>query len=462
MRSSPVWALIFICAQIARAGVLDTEPSSWTTVAVDPVSLTLDDDRGRYLDLAIDPGTSRAYVALYDENNGNLRLASYVGSGGDCGGGVWDCEDLDVSGDVGRYPSIDLYSAALTWKLGIAYEDVSNGDLKFYERVWSGFPLPGSWSARTVVIDSAVPGESSRGRFASLRYDSSGVPRIAAQTCDEYFVTCAVRYIRETGSGGNCGEDTVADEWQCDDIDDGLNVGSHISFDLDGDDTPYIAYFGGRYNDLSVAEEVGEGSGNCGPRTRWLCTTVDDTEGTTGRSASLDAWGSGVLHQVHVAYHSQTSSTEASLKYARYVGSGGSCAGGSWECSEIEETGSDDSMGLDLVAKLSTTAIAYMGSGDLRIAIAESPGNCGPLVFQDGVGWVPSWRCETLVAGSTSMLPGEGAALKIDGYGEPFVAYSQGQILTGSRGLRVAYPWVARDGFESGDTSGWSAVTGGE
>lgn len=206
---------------------------------------------------------------------------------------------------------------------------------------------------------------------------------------------------------------------------------------------------------------AGLASGNCGPMDSWQCTAVD-SEGSVGRFASLAAWGSGLLRQVHVAYHLRTASSEGVLKYARYVGSGGNCADDGWDCQEIEETGSDDSMGLDLVASLATTAIVYMGSGDLRNASRQTPGNCGPLELQDGGGWARNWQCETLVEGTTQVLPGRGAAMKVDGVGEPLVAYSQEQVLLGSRGLRVAYPWVGRDNLESGDTTAWSSVAGEE
>ena len=116
--------------------------------------------------------------------------------------------------------------------------------------------------------------------------------------------------------------------------------------------------------------------------------------------------------------------------------------------------------GLDLVASLTTTAIVYLDSGDLKLANRQTPGNCGPLFQQDGGGWAREWQCETLVAGSTSSLPGSGAAMKLDVLGEPFVAFSQEQVLTGACGARAAFPWVGRDNFESGDASAWTSVVG--
>jgi len=239
MRQAVIIGAAILPAVIGFCGSTDVDLNSWSRLAIDPPVLTLNIERGRDLDVAVDPDTSRAFVAYYDTSDGDLRLAEFVGSGGNCGSGRWQCEVLDSAGNVGRYPSIDIYSAALVWKLGVAYEDEDNGDLKFYERAFSGFPAPGSWTTRTVVVDPVSAGDQWKGRSPSLSYDSTGDAHIASHSCTNA-LSCSLRYSHETSSGGNCGEGADAGKWQCDMIDNSLGIGAFTSLDFDGDDTLFI------------------------------------------------------------------------------------------------------------------------------------------------------------------------------------------------------------------------------
>jgi len=457
MRLTLIFGSAFFSAVVGFCGVTDVDLDSWSRLAIDPPALTLNIERGRDLDVAVDPDTNRAFVAYYDVSAGDLRLAEFVGSSGNCGSGRWQCEVIDSSGNVGRYPSIDIYSAALIWKLGVAYEDEDSGDLKFYERAFSGFPAPGSWTTRTVVVDAVSAGDQWKGYSPSLGYDSTGDAHISSHSCTDT-LSCSVRYIHETSSGGNCGEGGDAGKWQCDIIDSTLGIGGFTSLDFDDDDTVFIAYFDDSEQDLKVAEQVGATTGDCGPFSSFRCTTVDSS-GDVGRFAAIKVSGSGGGQRVNVAYHRKDSSSSGAVKFAEYVGSGGNCAAPAWSCWTIDSTSDADEMGLDLDDLGGKLVLSYFDSGDLRFGYEETDGNCGPLLPTDGGGFSRSWKCGTLVEGGTGEDVGAAAALVVDGDGGILIAYSRESTLTGNLGVESAYPWVFRDNFESGDTSAWSGET---
>ncbi len=458
MRHIVILGALLLPAVFGFNASIEGDLGAWSQIAIDPPRLSMGVDRGLDLDVAINPVTSRAFVAYYDETDGDLRLAEYVGSGGNCGSGSWQCDVLDSSGDVGRYPSIDIYSAAMVWKLGIAYEDVDSGDLKFYERTFSGFPAPGSWTTKTIVVDSTPGGEQWRGQHASLRYDSTGTAHIAAYASADAS-SCSLSYSFEVSSNGNCGQGSDAGKWHCDTVDSGTGLGRFASLGIDDDDKVFIAYFDENANNLLVAEPVGVATGNCGSYSSYECTTVDST-GDVGRFAALEVSGSGATQRLNIAYHESDSSTTGALKFAEYVGSGGNCADSKWSCWTIDSTSSADNMGLDLINLDGTLVVSYFDSGNLKLAYEEMGGNCGPLKPQDGGGFAHSWHCGTLSSGDSAVRVGAAAALATDEDGGIIVAYSREAVLTGGRGIESAFPWIVRDNFESGDTSAWSSEVG--
>ena len=60
-------------------------------------------DTGQYISVAIDQDSSDVYVSYYDNTEQNLRSATYVGSGGNCGvDNSWKCRTMDQVGDVDK------------------------------------------------------------------------------------------------------------------------------------------------------------------------------------------------------------------------------------------------------------------------------------------------------------------------------------------------------------------------
>ena len=148
-----------------------TSPASapWFINTVDS-----DTDVGRHVSVAVDPESGMTFISYYDAANRDLRLARYVGSGGNCGpNDAWICETVDSDGDVGQYNSVatspniqdpDRHGSegdVGQYNLGapeliIAYYDASNGALKYA----TGICSLSSCILDTYTIDSGNPGIS--------------------------------------------------------------------------------------------------------------------------------------------------------------------------------------------------------------------------------------------------------------------------------------------------------------
>lgn len=113
------------------------------------------------------------HISYYDKTNGDLKHAAYVGVGGNCGGGKWNCEVVDSAGDVGMYSSVAVNPLGAL-SLYISYYDGSNGDLKLAERIGSGGNCgSGAWYCETV--DSA----GDVGKYTDVAIGAYGEPRIS-------------------------------------------------------------------------------------------------------------------------------------------------------------------------------------------------------------------------------------------------------------------------------------------
>lgn len=345
-------------------------------------------DVGQHVSVALDSDNGTSYISYYDATYGNLRMAKYVGSSGNCGpDNAWSCETVDSVGDVGKYSSIavdptDGYPI-------IAYYDATNGALKLAIGYVFG------WIIETIHD----PLLGTAGAYASLKLDSTGKPRIAYYFSN--FLVSSLWYAEYVGGGaGNCTDN----DYQCDPIDSGNQVGKYASLSLDSSDQPRIAYYDGGNDDLKFAAHgVWHMAANCGPGNSWTCWMID-TPGDVGQFASLSM--NPATNQPHIAYYD---ANNEKLKYATYQGSG-NCGFNSqsfnfeWQCDEIESVGTGTHpMGVSLaVDGAGYPLIAYQNAteaplGTLKVArpvaaLNQLVGNCGP---------VPSlfytWQCDTLL-----------------------------------------------------------------
>ena len=97
---------------------------------------------GSHVSVAIDD-SGTTYISYYDLTNKDLKMAKYVGSGGNCGpDNDWSCETVDSSGDVGKYSSIAIDPTA---NLPVIAYWAATYDLKL-AAAWSG-----GWDIITVI-----------------------------------------------------------------------------------------------------------------------------------------------------------------------------------------------------------------------------------------------------------------------------------------------------------------------
>ncbi len=333
---------------------------------------------GAHTSLALD-ATGNPHISYYDASNGDLKYASFAATGGNCGpANSWDCQTLDSAGDVGLYSSIAVDGAG---HLHISYYDASNGDLKY------AFFDGTSWQIKP--IDSA----GDVGRYTSLALDSSGRPHISYYDASDGDLRC----IYFDGSS-----------WIGAVVDSAGDVGQHTSLALDDMDRPHISYYDGTVTngDLKYAHFVGSG-GNCGGAA-WQCDFLD-TAGLAGLYTSLALSADG---RPGISYFGVNS-----LKYARYVGSGGNCGPGNntWRCDTIQGVGN----------KGGHTSVALDGADRPRISFYEglakdlhyaqyvgSGGNCGP--------GNNTWQCDHVDSAGDV---GQYTSLALDGLGRPRISY---------------------------------------
>jgi hypothetical protein len=288
---------------------------SWSIITVDEPLLN-NINVGAYSSLKYNSnGTPN--IAYYFERIGGgndaLKVASYVGSGGNCGfggaPGKWQCDTIQTGDRVGQYASLALDGAGNSH---IAYYDGGNGDLWYATSSIGANCGPGgnTWLCYSVDWLNNV------GQYASLYVDNNNDFHIA------YFDATidALKYAFDKGSGGNCGPLGSA---QCDTIDD-MQAGSHplgVSIAEDAASYPIIAYQskGGGLNVARPLSALGlpAGSGNCGPEipfSTWDCEMINFPIGARhGDFVSIDLSSSGLAT---IAYYGFITSSGGNLKVA--------------------------------------------------------------------------------------------------------------------------------------------------
>ena len=174
------------------------------------------DDVGSHVSVALHPDSGVPYISYYDADKGDLRMAVYVTSGGNCGpNNAWECQTVDSNGDVGQYSSIAIYTShdpiiLGRTRVGISYYDATNGALKYALYTWN---LLTGWRWSYSVLEVGNPASLiTSGRHTSLTFDADGAPHIAYRHSS--ILVSSLRYATFVGSSaGNCGP---GNNWQCD------------------------------------------------------------------------------------------------------------------------------------------------------------------------------------------------------------------------------------------------------
>lgn len=403
--------------------------------------------------VVIDPQSGRPYVSYYDQYGRDLRLATYVRSGGDCGpDDSWLCRTVDSEGDVGQYNSIAVYpgtpgSLVDRWKLGIAYHDATYFSLKFAEYRYVAFPSPGyRWFLSTIATGSNP--DDCNGLYASLGYTSDGVPHIAYHHLNNPGPDHLMHAYPVDG-GGNCGPDLG---WLCDMVATGTRVGEYASLDIDSNDNPWIAFYflRGYENEKQIGVARKEGAS-------WSFVVGQDHEGTDGSQMSL-VLGEGDTPRL--AYYNLDNNT---LDYARYVGAGGNCwynylsSQNEWQCEEIEYVGfytgsrkvslATDAAGYPIIAYQDASGARGPGAilkvarprGALAFPLPYS-GNCGPQ-FSPPPNLRLSWQCDTIDGVDLTSDVAASVSLAVNSAGLATIAYHEHRFMLpqSTDNLKVAY-----------------------
>ncbi len=349
--------------------------------------------------------------------------------------------------------------------LYISYHDVTNGALKVVE---GGVTRStGALSYASYVVENGNPGSGMyTGAKTSITLDGSATPHIAYQI--DFGTVQAVKHaVRVAPGSGNCAT-AAGNGWQCDPIHLDSDIGDYIDIDVGPGGVANIAFYTANDTDAypMLATKTASAS-PCSQSAQWTCAPIRHTGQDTGQYVSLEIAPGGTKH---LAYRN---STMESLEWAENVGSGGNCgpSGNAWQCEWIDTIGAGNlASGVAMVTdSAGYPVIAYQdvesGDHDLKIArpVHTAPWdpnpNCGPFnLFY-------TWFCETLDAGNLTHSEAVGGlSMAMNVNGEAAVAYREvfDPIMSPLQyRLKVALESgiLFTDGFESGNTSRWSATT---
>ncbi len=408
---------------ISQANTSSPASALWFFETVDSPN-----DVGQHVSIALDHASNRPYISYYDAHYESLRMAKYVGSGGNCGPkNDWMCEIVDDVGNVGQYSSIAI--DPVDDLPIIAYYDTTNGGvLKLAVRTVF------DWDIRTIDDPLLV----SAGQYASIAVNSNVRTGIAYYHSN-VMGNDSLWYAEYVGGGmGSCSDK----DYDCERVTSGDRVGKYTSLALDSADWPHIAFYDGGLDALVYAYNDGG----------WMWGWFGNSAGPAGQFASL-AVDVNNGDRPHIAHYDSVNGT---LEYAVFVGTGadGNCGmSGSgyldWRCDEIDSMGTGThprgiSLALDGVGY---PIIAYQtGGSGLKIArpaaaLGRLWGNCGPSY---------TWQCDVISMGF-GISQGNYLSLAVNSAGLSTLAYygnsisSDGDLKITSQRFQVFLPLTLKD-----------------
>lgn len=304
-------------------------------------------DIGAWLSMEPTPDGKPA-VAYYDRTKDALGFA--IGTIAD-GGVTWKQEEVDSypneeglnPGDAGKYASLAIASDGTAW---IAYQDTTNGSLKYARR-----DTAGAWT--TGIADVGGGPDSDAGYWASIALDASGNPVVAhydhgkgdlrVARWNGTAFTGAVVYDGEDYAPADTGAATVPGD-----------AGEYAKLLIAPDGTEYVAFYDRARGALRLA--VGGPSG-------YAVEIVDD-------SADVGQWPDLLLEggTLSIAYHD---ATNQDLKLA--TGSPGDFS--------LETLDTGDYVGAD-------SAIYGTGGGDVAVLYFDGVNNDMKLARERDSAWI--------------------------------------------------------------------------
>jgi len=408
----------------------------WFEFAVDTLG-----DVGQYTSVAIDRTQDDTIaVSYYDVTNQALRVARYVGSGGNCGpSSSWSCQTVESAGDVGKYSSLAIDRGG--WGI-VVYYDATDGSLKYASsnHAWD------EWWPHT--IDKGLGGAASVGLHTSLKLTSDNASIASYHFSNPTNVDALMIAYRVGGTDGNCGHGAFEGRFQCDTIQVGEGIGQYTSLAVDEAGDNHIAYYDRSNGDLWYAtSRIGT---NCGPGNSWMCYPIDAAN-DVGQYASMYV---DSAERFHIAYYDATTDM---LKYAVDVGSGGNCGlFGSAQCDTIDDMPIDygrpigvsiaeDAAGYPIIAYQSDWGSLMVARPAAALGLSGGGGNCGPAnpFF--------TWYCETVDRVGFTIRHGDFVSIDVNSAGLATIAYygnissSGGDLMVAQQRLQVFLPLAGRD-----------------
>lgn len=324
--------------------------SGWNLVTID-VSGDVGRDPSMDLDFAGYP-----HIAHYDQLHSDLKY-TYKDGGG------WHSLTVDGAGMTGMNPSMDVDSAGHPH---ISYYDVTNLNLRY-----------AYFDGVTWLLENADPGPDNDGYLSGIAVDGIGQPHIIYYSSTNAYLKYAVRVagvwqqetVDTTGIGqypslalDDDGYAHVAaydgtnrtlvylyqdgSGWHTETADNTYNTGKYASIALDSENRPHISYYDAASNDLKYAFRDGI----------WQTETVDGADFWVDWFTSVTVDASGFPH---ISYLDET---HRDLKYAYKTASG-------WRTECVGDTGYTKSS-LKLTGD-GLPVIAYYDSNTYDLAVAS-------------------------------------------------------------------------------------------
>lgn len=449
--------LLFPIEEVRTAGLPATAP--WQ---VDLIHREAGKKLGTHISVAFDELNDIPYVSYYDETNEDLMLAHPVTSNGNCGpDNTWKCQRLDTEGDVGKYSSIDIFDQGTlgTQKIGIAYIDSTNHDLKVAIREWNG--LFHGWKFSNVGYDEGMSTSYSERGQTSLKFDSTGRVHVGYGVSyrSQYLQDSEdLAYVKYVGSGGKCGKGDAKGKWEChvlDTLNDQSTIAYSNSLELTSNDNPILA------TAFIQRDLLGLNTVEHGIR----ILLIDGSKRTYFfNSGDYPSLAVDQNDSFHLAFYQDNK-----LRYAKYTGANGDCGetGTSphenhFTCDDIEtitQIAPTDDIGISIAMDNGDQpVIAYRSDADpqgyplLKVArparsLGLIQGNCGPLG-----GFLSLWQCDTIDDGGLGggyVYLADYVSLSFNQEGLAYIAYSQEDDYYNEVYLKLAYqeatttfPWT--------------------
>ena len=310
-------------------------------------------DIGAWLSMKVTPD-NRPAVAYYDRTSDALGFA--IGTIAADGSVEWATEEVDSypdenglnPGDAGKYASMAIAADGTVW---VAYQDTSNGSLKYAKRDKAGVWTDG-------LADAGGGPTPDAGYWASLALDSTGAPVVAHYDHGQGTLRVA-RWngTAFTGAVAYTGTDYTPTDTAVEAVDG--DAGEYARLVIAEDGTEYIAFYDRAWGALRLASGNASGYG---------VEIVDDT-------ADVGQWPDMLVSGANVTIAYQDI-TNQDLKLAQ------GRPGSAWT---LETLDAGDHVGAD-------TAL-YVNGSDPAVLYFDGANNDMKFVRKSG----GAWAAETVV-----------------------------------------------------------------